>query len=615
MILSALKAPGSIFSKTMNIKKYLFPVTVLSVFLFLGSCTEQKKEVSKNVPEFLPPTMLVLDDLSGFKGGSAGWEIAGKAVSAPNGFDTRSGKGVLVKPGQAAGQLATTFEHGDLDLEFDFMLSEGASFKIILQERYPLIIAGPDGDGLVVGGPGKHATPKAAPLKAAGLWQKLKITFKAPRFDEQGIKVENAIFEDVSLNEFTILSNIEIDSLPLEAGQSEVSMAPLLLIAEGAGVAVKNIAYKSYGLELLTLADLTYAVYSGTWDKLPNFSQLEPSKSGAVESLSIRGLSDGNDHYGVIFKGKLNVPTSGDYLFTTYVDDGGDLSIDNKVVVHNDGEPGWGEAKGLITLEKGVHDLEMSYYQDVWGAALLVFYEGPGISRKSLIPVTSERRDRDEEPLVLIPEDQPIAVRSFLTYKGVAKTHPLSIITKQKINYSYDLLSGALIKGWKGAFADANPMWSDRGESQLLTPMTFSVDFSDRVPVAHLLSMSEAWPEQPQEGFKVLGYDIDTAGYPIVNYRLGKVPFADVTLPAKSGNGVTRTVSISAGQSGSADWLLIAAGNEIIQLSNGWYSVDGEYYVLVEQTEMNVVTRFDKELVVQIPAGSGKFVLSYSIIW
>lgn len=600
----------------MNTKKYLLPGVVLSTFLFLSSCTEEKKEVSKDVPEALPPTKLVLNDLSEFKDTALGWEIAGKVISAPGGFETSAGKGVLVKPGQTAGQLTTSFEHGDLDLEIDFMLAEGASFKIILQERYPLIIAGPDGDGIVLSGPGGLTTPTAAPLKAAGLWQKLKITFKAPRFDGQGAKIENAVFDEVSLNGFKVHSNIEIDSLPPGGEPSEVTTAPLLLIAEGAAVAVRNIAYKSFGLELLSLSDLTYTMYSGTWDKLPNFGEMEPSKSGAAESLSIRGLSDGNDHYGVIFKGKLNVPTSGDYLFTTNIDDGGVLSIDNKQVVYNDGEPGWGEAKGIITLEQGAHDFEMSYYQDVWGAELLVFYEGPGISKKSLVPVASEQRDREQEPLVLIPEDQPIAIRSFLTYKGAAKTHPLSIITKEKISYSYDLLSGALIKGWKGAYADANPMWSNRGESQLLTPMTFSVDFSDRAPAAQLLAVSAAWPSQPQEGFKVLGYDIDENGYPIINYRLGDIVFADLTKPAESGNGVTRSISISAGKVGSGDWLSIADGKEITQLSNGWYSVDGEYYVVVEeQSDMNVVSRFNKELVVQLPAGSDKLVLTYSIIW
>ena len=600
----------------MNIKKYLFPGAMLSAFLFLGSCADEKKEVSKDAPESLPLTRLSLGDLSEFKGEDAGWEIAGKALSAPGGFNTQLGQGVLVKSGDAEGQLATAFDHGDLDLELHFMLAEGASFKLVLQERYPLIIAGPGGDGIIVSGPGEQITPKAAPLKAAGLWQTLKMSFKAPRFDSQGNKVENAVFEEVSLNGFPVHSNIEFAPLPLGGAQSEVATAPLLLIAEGAGVAVKNIGYKSYGLELLTLSDLTYTMYSGTWDKLPDFSQLEPTKSGAAESLSIRGLSDGNDHYGIIFKGTLNVPTSGDYLFTTNIDDGGDLLIDNKMVVHNDGEPGWGEAKGLINLEKGAHDFEMSYFQDVWGSALLVFYEGPGISRKSLVPVAEERRNREREPLVLVPTEEPIAIRSFLTYKGAAKTHPLSIITEEKINYSYDLLNGALIKGWKGAYADANPMWSNRGETQLLTPMAFSVDFSDRVPVARLLSMSEAWPEQPQEGFKVLGYDIDANGYPIINYQLGNIAFADLTQPAASGNGITRSISINSGQGGPADWLTIAAGNEIVQLSNGWYSVDGEYYVVVdEQPDMNVVSRFDKELVVQLPAGPGNFVLTYSIIW
>jgi hypothetical protein len=42
--------------------------------------------------------------------------------------------------------------------------------------------------------------PLSNPAKAPGLWQKLKITFHAPRFDAAGKKIANSRFVSVDLS-------------------------------------------------------------------------------------------------------------------------------------------------------------------------------------------------------------------------------------------------------------------------------------------------------------------------------------------------------------------------------------------------------------------------------
>lgn len=608
----------------MTAHKYLFAVALFGISAFISSCSEEKKEISGVVPESLPFQKLSLSDFSEFEGGVENWEIAGKVLATPEGFSSQPGKGILVKPGKTKGQLTSGFEHGDMDLTLDFVISGATNFTIVLQERYPVVIsaftgrqpASISGGGVLLDQAGLTDTTVVDPLKAPGLWQTLQLSFKAPRFDENGKKTENAILEELYLNGFLVQSKVEIESPAYQNASSEIVTAPFLLIADNAGLAVRNISYKNYGLEKLSLAGLEYAMYTGTWDKLPDFSQMDPVKSGEAEELTIRGLSDGNDHYGIIFKGKLTVPVTGKYLFSTFIDDGGELFIDNELVVHNDGEPGGGAARGMVDLEEGEHDFEMSYYQDVWGSVMVVFYEGPGISRKSLGAPLPQRGNRDAEPILLIPDDSPIAIRSFLKYKDTTKTHPLSVISSSKINYTYDLLNGALIKGWKGAYADANQMWRNRGESQLLNPLNFSVDFSDKVPVARLLTSNEPWPEQPQEGFKVLGYQLNEEGYPIINYQMGNLLFEDLTLPSKEQKGLTREVSFKNPDPNALNWFHIVSGNEIYLMPNGWYCVDGDYFVIVdEQPGVNITNRFGNQLVVQLPSGPEKSVLKYSIVW
>ncbi len=593
----------------------------IGVIVLIDSCSQKTSEEKQEAPESLPMKEISLTDLSAFKEGSKGWSLSTELLATPDGFSSKPGTGILTSSG--AGELTTKLQHSDLDLKFSFVLTNGADFKITLLEQYPLIIsqfeAGKmtslSGGGIPVSADSASETA-TNPLKTSGLWQTLQLSFKAPRFDAQGNKVENAIFSEVYLNGFLVQSDVEVKESIATPGKKETGAASLLLTANNAPVAIKDIQYKSFGLEKLTLSDLEYSLYKGTWDKLPDFSTMTPEKTGKVEEFSIKGLADGNDHYGIVFKGNLSVPTSGDYLFESRIDDGGDLIIDGELVIHNDGEPGFGAAKGLITLEKGVHTFESSYYQDVWGSMLLIDYEGPEISPKTFGVNPYGNSGRRREPLVVMAESEPRLIRSFLEYKDTRKTHPLSIITEEKVNYSYDLLNGSLIKGWKGADADASEMWRARGEPQLLKPLNFSVDFSDNVPVAKLLSASDAWPKEMQEDFKVLGYDINTAGLPVINYQLGNLQFHDITQPSQDLAGLTREVGFINPESNGLTWFQIAAGNSIYQLSNGWYCVDGNYYIVIDQAaDINVVNRFDKELIVQLPNAPEMSTFKYSIIW
>ncbi|MEQ9101795.1 MAG: PA14 domain-containing protein [Imperialibacter sp.] len=607
----------------MRISRY-FTLAFLTAF-FLTSCSDHSTEESASVevPDALPMKLVALSDLSGFTDIGKDWAIAGEVLAVPNGFEAKAGSGNLVKSGNDSGQISSGIKHTDLELEFSFVLSDGADLKIVLLEQYPLIVAEfangqqteKSGGGIPVRIDSTQRTAVNA-LKMPGLWQTVRISFKAPRFGSDGQKTKNAVFSEVYLNGFLIQSGVEVKEAIFSPDNEESTSGSFIFTAANNSVALKDIKYKSFGLEKLILSDLEYSLYQGIWDKLPDFTTMTPAKTGKVDELSIVGLADGNDHYGVIFKGNLSVPNSGDYLFETLIDDGGDLIIDGKVVVHNDGEPGFGAGKGLITLEKGTHTFQSSYYQDVWSSMLMIYYEGPEISRQSFGVNPYGGSGRKPEPMVVESETEPRLVRSFLEYKNTRKTHPISVVTNEKINYSYDLLNGSLVKGWKGAYADASEMWRGRGEPQLLKPLNFSIDFSDQVPVARLVAPGDKWPLEAQEGFKVLGYDINEGGYPVIRYEMNELKIEDTARPSDDLQGITREITFENPGSNGLNWFQIASGESIYQLSNGWYCVDGSYYIIVgEKADINVVNRFDKELLVQLPGTSDKSTLTYSIAW
>jgi hypothetical protein len=144
----------------------------------------------------------------------------------------REGKGVLLNINDATKKdnLITTFEHGDIELEFDVMLPKGSNSGIYLQGRYEVQLF--DSWGVRnpsfsdIGGiyrnwenqPGKiymGKAPLSNPSKAPGLWQRMKISFRAPKFDASGKKIANARFARVELNGVVIHQNLEV---PLPTG-------------------------------------------------------------------------------------------------------------------------------------------------------------------------------------------------------------------------------------------------------------------------------------------------------------------------------------------------------------------------------------------------------------
>lgn len=129
---------------------------------------------------------------------------------------------------------------------------------------------------------------------------------------------------------------------------------------------------------------LNYQFYTGTWDLLPNFSTLTPSKTGTVANFDLTPRTQ-NDNFAFRFTGNIQIATAGAYTFYTTSDDGSKLYINGTQVVNNDGLHGMVEASGAITLTAGTHNIEVTVFERTGGEGLEVRYQGPGIA-KQLIP-------------------------------------------------------------------------------------------------------------------------------------------------------------------------------------------------------------------------------------
>jgi hypothetical protein len=72
------------------------------------------------------------------------------------------------------------------------------------------------------------------------------------------------------------------------------------------------------------------------------------------------------DHVALEFSGRLRIGQAGAYRFATISDEGSCLWIDGQLVVDNDGAHARKTEEGAITLQPGLHDLRILWFNDIW---------------------------------------------------------------------------------------------------------------------------------------------------------------------------------------------------------------------------------------------------------
>ena len=273
-----------------------------------------------------------------------------------------SGTGILVNDlsGKAKDHLITNMEHGDIDIELDFMMDKGSNAGIYLQGRYEIQMFDSWGvhpvkvtdcgaiyerwdDKRPEGMQGFEGHPPAQNVsKAPGLWQHYRIEFRAPRFDANGKKIQNARFVKVIHNGVVIHENVEVTGPTRAAAfQDEKSMGPLLIQGDHGPVAIRNIKYKAYTGERVTLSDLKLSAYEGRFSSITELDASKPVATINIDLLQHQG-TETMDYYGGKINGVIHIPRTGQYFLNLHLkwipDDtnpshpngGGELRIANK---------------------------------------------------------------------------------------------------------------------------------------------------------------------------------------------------------------------------------------------------------------------------------------------
>ena len=605
------------------LKPFLKPVKIVSLVccsFFLGTIASAQATIS-------------LTDLSFFKQPSASWQIAGDVkadLNTNNVLQLSQGTGILVNTptNQNHGaDLYSNTEHGDADLELDYMMAKSSNSGIYLQGRYEVQLldswgvlnakAGDNGgvyerwdESRADGKKGYEGyAPRQNVSKAPGLWQHIKISFQAPRF-ENGKKIENAKMLRIELNGVLIHENVEMFGVTRGGVEPEIAKGPLRLQGDHGAVAFRNIKLTNYDKPRPELVNLRYSVYKGMFEKEPDYKKLPPEAEGPSIVLS-SNISNLPDSFMLRYTGTLKVKEPGEYVFNLSTAAGrGSLKINNQLL------PAATRRNGpvKITLPAGDLPFEWIYskFLDWAKPALGLAVSGPGI-REYIISDANNLSGEQIDP-ILVNAPVNTVLRSFMDVPGVRVTHAISVGSPDGIHYTYDMDNGMVVQTWRGGFLDATPMWHERGDGSSRPTGSVLLFGKPLLNIARLSSNNTPWiKDTVGTSYRPKGYSLDQQDRPVFHYLIYGSSVTDAPQVLANRGGISRELSF---QNAPADlYFRLAEASSIEDLGNGLYLLnDKSYYLKIDDAGgANVSIRDSngkKELLVPV-----KTKLKYTILF
>ena len=203
---------------------------------------------------------LIGADLSGWKVRNPKfaetWQLVGNVMLDPSNPKKLVGQGsggaILFRtPVEHGSDIYTEQAFGDCEVHVEFMVPKSSNSGVYLMGQYEVQVLdsfGKPDDKLSAGDLGGIYNTRAPSInasKAPGEWQSFDIVFRAPRFDANGKKTENAKFVSVKLNGKEIHKDVEVKGPTggqLDGGEKPTG--PILLQGDHGIVAFRNLTVK-----------------------------------------------------------------------------------------------------------------------------------------------------------------------------------------------------------------------------------------------------------------------------------------------------------------------------------------------------------------------------------
>ncbi|WP_422924249.1 PQQ-dependent sugar dehydrogenase [Singulisphaera sp. PoT] len=135
--------------------------------------------------------------------------------------------------------------------------------------------------------------------------------------------------------------------------------------------------YFDFTTRLRSLPDLT--------GRTPDLTRVESSLNFFPSRLAWAGLDARfNTNFAARFTGFLKVDTPGRYTLALNSNDGSRVWIDGNLVINNNGIHGMVRRTRAITLDAGLHSIQVDYFQNRGPAGLILSWSGPGVARQAI---------------------------------------------------------------------------------------------------------------------------------------------------------------------------------------------------------------------------------------
>jgi hypothetical protein len=213
------------------------------------------------------PVDLLAGQLKAFKLPVDEWQEVGEVALDPDNprkLKASPGKGVWYNGAKGrARDLYTKGQFEDVEVNLEFLIPKGSNSGIKFHGHYEIQIEDSFGvkdlTGHHCGGvypradlkPSYHhidkgIAPRVNACKPAGQWQSLSAVFKAPRFDDKGKKIANAMLVKVVFNGQLIHENQELLTPTGHNWRNpEMAVGPLMLQADHGPVAFRKVTARS----------------------------------------------------------------------------------------------------------------------------------------------------------------------------------------------------------------------------------------------------------------------------------------------------------------------------------------------------------------------------------
>jgi arylsulfatase A-like enzyme len=127
----------------------------------------------------------------------------------------------------------------------------------------------------------------------------------------------------------------------------------------------------------------SYVDATANWQWVPEFRDLTATASGTtgVPGVSVRPA---DDHFGLLFTGYIQIPTTGSYQFHLNSDTGADFFLHDGHLIADDFNHTGSASSTAVNLSAGLHPFRLYYRHATGTRTLSLEWSGPGITRQAM---------------------------------------------------------------------------------------------------------------------------------------------------------------------------------------------------------------------------------------